>query len=51
MLTQPPTEKGLLCDVSGRGWRTIFATAQPPPTEKELLRDADTAACGEGPAL
>ena len=47
MLTQPPAEKGLHCDVSGRGRRTIFATAQPSPTEKKLLRDADTAAYGE----
>ena len=29
----------LLRDIGGRGWRTIFATAQPSPTEKELLRD------------
>ena len=51
MLTLPPTEKGLLHNVSGRGWMTIFATAQPSPTEKKLLRDAGTAACGEEPAL
>ncbi|MBR0118229.1 MAG: hypothetical protein IJM04_13260 [Prevotella sp.] len=40
----------LLRDIGGRGWRTIFATAQPSPTEKKLLRDADTADYGEGPA-